>query len=260
MLGETINAYTVAGTVAGAGAGLALEYWSSHTLSTNQESFTPALGNAERSHRFKWGHFISTLALTGAAVGFCISESASFTATINEAHPTLGVAVDHTGSLLGNNSVLNQINSVGKSVNSLNSHDINIRAYLAHNSTVDPVSLSNLSKDQPLGQNVFLQSAVSSAIATASKGSPAVKSNLIGSGAEHTGGVLVFTDDDPVGDLQAENPDNLPIDIVNFGTDNPTLKQEAKDTGGKYILTSNYSDNQSLANKIKSVIKPGTTT
>lgn len=237
VLGE-INIY--AATAIGYIAGQGLDLLALRHIAQNREAAIPGheniQANKDRSNLIR--RSVASLALLGAAAGFCFAESAN-TSTTTELKPaTLVVVADRSfGTSLDGSS-----NSIMESVKLVNETPrVNITDIAAQYSSSKVETPKEMEKSPPYGQPSTDQ-AVSSAFNIALSHSSKVVSNQLGQKAEENAGILVLTDGNTIGSpasIKAEDTTNLPIDIVNYGINNNAnaaqLKKIAIETNGQYL-------------------------
>jgi hypothetical protein len=239
-----------------------------HTVDRAKSSVGQALERKKNPRVKRLGGYVGRMALTsnlaivGALTGFAAAEAATFETSFDQTQPTLAIAADHTASTIDGS--VDKINTVADSFLGISPKVLSERTVVAHNGIGELIDLKNLVNDRPWGQNVSMSDAVNKAIGIASGSS--ANSNVkhskpatqeFGSSKGQTNGVLILTDNDPIGDVKSENPEDVPLYIVDFGPYNETLHNDATSTGGVYVDASK-TDLKSVVEQVRGDIKPNT--
>ncbi|MEI9913447.1 MAG: hypothetical protein WDN66_00295 [Candidatus Saccharibacteria bacterium] len=283
MFGEILNDTTAITTALGYLGGEAIEFHSAHALA-KQPGLTGTIENAEQSpdalariarfthltgpldkvrqrYPITLKHFVGTLGLAGAMFGYSTGAFISTEASIDRSPSTLAYAIDDSSTVLESNN-FSEINQVAQNMNSVNTKDLVVKSFLDHYSNVEPISLGDLPQYKPFGDTEnggvpVMATTVGDAINSTAGNSNVNVTNLLGAQSkEKDGGIVVFDNDDDIGDIQAADPERIPLYIVEFGADNSALSVDASITGGQYFLASNYKDNPTaIANALKGAIK-----
>jgi hypothetical protein len=269
-MSEIINYLPEVATAVGYGAGQVADIVAAKYAAQRGEAVVEAWGPLneqadqpahEASKRFsdRVNRMVAPLALVGAFA----AGSGAIAWSPQTAHKTtssvLEEVVDHSFQT-GQDGSYKNINTIAGGF--ATAKTLKLRAIVAHNGGYDAIQISQLPADTPYGP-ASVESALAVAMSDAFNSSAPGQSNVLGTGEKRSAGLLVLTDDNPIGNVDtivtmAKEDGNLPVFVANAGDSNTQTAKDlqtiAKRTGGQYWNAK--SGTPSVASNIESHITP----